>query len=77
MTELPSGQVIVNLGGPGRAFVTPTTSKDIGVFSGDKTGGTDLRLILDPYGAKRPLPARRAEASAVPWRCSEVCGRCE
>ena len=58
VTELPSGQVIVNLGGPGRGFeiVTPTTSKDIGVFSSDKTGGTDLRLILDPYGAKRPLP---------------------
>ena len=48
----------MNLGGPGRGFeiVTPTTSKDIGVFSSDKTGGTDLRLILDPYGAKRPLP---------------------
>ena len=58
VTELPSGQVIVNVGGPGRGFeiVTPTTSKDIGVFSSDKTGGTDLRLILDPYGAKRPLP---------------------
>ena len=40
VTELPSGQVIVNLGGPGRAFeiVTPTTSKDIGVFSSDKAG---------------------------------------
>ena len=38
VTELPSGQVIVNLGGPGRGFeiVTPTTSKDI-VFSSDKT----------------------------------------
>jgi len=58
VTELPSGQVIVNLGGSGRGFeiVTPTASKDIGVFSSDKTGGTDLRLILDPYGAKRPLP---------------------
>ena len=58
VTELPSGQVIVNLGGTGRGFeiVTPTTSKEIGVFSSDKTGGTDLRLILDPYGAKRPLP---------------------
>ena len=58
VTELPSGQVIVNLGGPGRGFeiVTTTTSRDIGVFSSDKTGGTDLRLILDPYGAKRPLP---------------------
>ena len=58
VTELPSGQVLVNLGGSGRGFeiVTPTTSKDIGVFSSDKTGGTDLRLILDPYGAKRPLP---------------------
>jgi len=58
VTELPSGQVIVNLGGSGRGFeiVTPTTSKDIGIFSSDKTGGTDLRLILDPYGAKRPLP---------------------
>ena len=58
VTELPSGQVIVNLGGSGRGFeiVTTTTSQDIGVFSSDKTGGTDLRLILDPYGAKRPLP---------------------
>ena len=58
VTELPSGQVIVNLGGSGRGFeiVTPTASKDIGTFSSDKTGGTDLRLILDPYGAKRPLP---------------------
>lgn len=58
VTELPSGQVIVNLGGSGRGFeiVTPTASKDIGVFSSDKAGGTDLRLILDPYGAKRPLP---------------------
>ena len=58
VTELPSGQVIVNLGGSGRGFeiVTTTTSLDIGVFSSDKAGGTDLRLILDPYGAKRPLP---------------------
>ena len=58
VTELPSGQVIVNFGGSGRGFeiVTQTESKDIGVFSSDETGGTDLRLILDPYGAKRPLP---------------------
>jgi len=58
VTELPSGQVIVNLGGSGRGFeiVTTTTSQEIGVFSSDKAGGTDLRLILDPHGAKRPLP---------------------
>ncbi|MDG2461189.1 MAG: flagellar hook-associated protein FlgK [Luminiphilus sp.] len=59
VTELPSGQVVVNFGGPGRGFeiVTPTESRDIGLFSSDKTAGTDLRLILDPYGAKRPLPS--------------------
>ena len=58
VTELPSGQVVVNFGGPGRGFeiVTPTESRDIGLFSSDKTGGTDLRLVMDPYGAKRPLP---------------------
>jgi flagellar hook-associated protein FlgK len=57
VTELPSGQVVVNFGGTGRGFeiVTPTQARDIGTFSSDKTGGTDLRLILDPYGAKRPL----------------------
>ena len=59
VTELPSGQVVVNLGGPGRGFeiVTPSESKDIGIFSSDKTGGTDLRLMLDPYGSRRPLPS--------------------
>ena len=59
VTELPSGQVMVNLGGPGRGFeiVTPSDSKDIGIFSSDKTGGTDLRLMLDPYGARRTLPS--------------------
>ena len=59
VTELPSGQVIVNLGGPGRGFeiVTPSESKEVGIFSSDKTGGTDLRLMLDPFGTKRPLPS--------------------
>ena len=59
VTELPSGQVKVNLGGPGRGFeiVTPSESKEVSVISSDKTGGTDLRLILDPYGARRPLPS--------------------
>ena len=59
VTELPNGQVIVNFGGSGRGFeiVTPTESKAIGVFATSEAAGSDLRLILDPYGAKRPMPS--------------------
>lgn len=59
VTELPNGQVIVNFGGTGRGFeiVTPTESKAIGVFASSEAAGADLRLVLDPYGAKRPMPS--------------------
>ena len=64
VTELPNGQVIVNFGGSGRGFeiVTPTESKDIGVFATSDAAGSDLRLILDPYGAKRPMPSSSSGA---------------
>ena len=59
VTELPNGQVIVNFGGSGRGFeiVTTTEAKAIGVFATSESAGSDLRLILDPYGAKRPMPS--------------------
>ena len=58
VTELPNGQVIVNFGGTGRGFeiVTTTEARAVGVFASDEAAGSDLRLILDPYGAKRPMP---------------------
>ncbi|MCH1579514.1 MAG: flagellar hook-associated protein FlgK, partial [Luminiphilus sp.] len=64
VTELPNGQVIVNFGGSGRGFeiVTPTESKAIGVFAASEAAGSDLRLILDPYGAKRPMPSSSSGA---------------
>ena len=56
--ELPNGQVQVNFGGEGRGYeiVTANESKQVAIFSNDKSDGSDLRLVLDPYGAKRPLP---------------------
>ncbi len=56
--ELPNGQVQVNFGGTGRGYeiVTANDSKQVEIFSNDKSDGSDLRLVLDPYGAKRPLP---------------------
>ena len=58
VTELPNGQVKVNFGGSGRGYelVTANESRQIAIFSGDKSGGSDIRLTLDPYGANRPLP---------------------
>ena len=59
VTELANGQVIVNFGGSGRGYeiVTTTEAKAIGVFATGEAAGSDLRLILDPYGAKRPMPS--------------------
>jgi flagellar hook-associated protein FlgK len=59
VTELPNGQVVVNFGGSSRGFeiVTTTEAKAIGVFATSESAGSDLRLILDPYGAKRPMPS--------------------
>ena len=64
VTELQNGQVIVNFGGSGRGFelVTPTESRDVGVYSSQEAAGSDLRLVLDPYGVKRPLPASTSGA---------------
>ena len=58
VTELQNGQVIVNFGGSGRGFelVTPTESRDVGVYASQEAAGSDLRLVLDPYGVKRPMP---------------------
>jgi flagellar hook-associated protein FlgK len=58
VTELRNGQVIVNFGGSGRGFelVTPTESRDVGVYSSEEAAGSDLRLVLDPYGVNRPMP---------------------
>ena len=58
VTELANGQVIVNYGGTGRGYelVTVNEARDISIVSEDKYAGSDLRLILDPYGARRPLP---------------------
>ena len=58
VTELQNGQVIVNFGGPGRGFelVTANESRDVGVYSSQEAAGSDLRLVLDPYGVKRPMP---------------------
>ena len=58
VTELANGQVIVNYGGTGRGYelVTVNEARDISIVSEDKNAGSDLRLILDPYGARRPLP---------------------
>ena len=58
VTELPNGQVKVNFGGSGRGYelVTANESRQIAIFSGDKSGGSDIRLTLDPYGVNRPLP---------------------
>ena len=59
VTELPNGQVVVNFGGSGRGFeiVTTTEAKAVGVFATGEAAGSDLRLILDPYGAKRAMPS--------------------
>ena len=58
VTELPNGQVQVNFGGVGRGYeiVTANDAKPIEIVSNDKSGGSDLRLLLDPYGVNRPLP---------------------
>ncbi len=58
VNELPNGQVQVNFGGVGRGYeiVTVNDSKPVEIFSNDKSGGSDLRLQLDPYGVNRPLP---------------------
>ncbi len=58
VTELANGQVVVNYGGVGRGYelVTANEAKDISIVSDDKNSGSDLRLILDPYGVGRPLP---------------------
>ncbi|MFL2502382.1 MAG: flagellar hook-associated protein FlgK [Luminiphilus sp.] len=59
VTELANGQVIVNFGGSGRGYeiVTTNEAKAVGVFATGEAAGSDLRLILDPYGAKRPMPS--------------------
>jgi len=58
VTELPNGQVQVNFGGVGRGYeiVTANDAKPVEIVSNDKSGGSDLRLLLDPYGVNRPLP---------------------
>ena len=58
VTELPNGQVQVNFGGIGRGYeiVTANDAKPVEILSNDKSGGSDLRLLLDPYGVNRPLP---------------------
>ena len=58
VTELPNGQVQVNFGGVGRGYeiVTANDAKPVEILSNDKSGGSDLRLLLDPYGVNRPLP---------------------
>ena len=58
VTELPNGQVQVNFGGVGRGYeiVTANDAKPVEIVSNDKSGGSDLRLVLDPYGVNRPLP---------------------
>ncbi len=64
VTELSNGQVIVNFGGTGRGFeiVTTTEARAVGVFASDEAAGSDLRLVLDPYGAKRPMPPSQSGA---------------
>ena len=58
VTELPNGQVKVNFGGSGRGYelVTANESRQVAIVSADKSGGSDIRLTLDPYGVNRPLP---------------------
>ena len=58
VTEFPNGQVQVNFGGVGRGYeiVTVNDAKPVEIVSNDKSGGSDLRLLLDPYGVNRPLP---------------------
>ena len=58
VTELNSGQVLVNFGGPGKGFefVNTTDSKKVAIISTQEKSAVDLRLVLDPYGASRPLP---------------------
>ena len=58
VTELPNGQVQVNFGGVGRGYeiVTANDAKPVEIVSNDKSGGSDLRLVLDPYTENRPLP---------------------
>ena len=58
VTELPNGQVQVNFGGVGRGYeiVTANDARPVEIVSNDKSGGSDLRLLLDPYGVNRPLP---------------------
>ncbi|MEC8112701.1 MAG: flagellar hook-associated protein FlgK, partial [Pseudomonadota bacterium] len=58
VTELRNGQVIVNFGGSGRGFelVTSNESRDVGVYASQEAAGSDLRLVLDPYGVNRPMP---------------------
>ena len=59
VTELKNGQVVVNFGGSGRGFeiVTPTASRQVAILTSGKSAGADLRLVLDPFGTARPLPA--------------------
>jgi flagellar hook-associated protein FlgK len=58
VTELKTGQVVVNAGGAGRAhqIVTATDSRDVGLVLGSPSAESALRLVFDPYGSKRPLP---------------------
>ena len=64
VTELQNGQVVVNFGGSGRGFeiVTQNEARAIGVFSNTEASGSDLRLVLDPYGEKRPMPSSSSGA---------------
>ena len=58
VTELTSGQVVVNFGGSGRGslVVTPSESVAIGMIPG-VSDLTDIgTLVLDPGGSNRPLP---------------------
>ncbi len=59
VTELRNGQVMVNFGGSGRGFeiVTPTASRQVAILTSGKSAGADLRLVLDPFGTARTLPA--------------------
>ena len=58
VTELQSGQVLINFGGSGKGFefVTTTEVKKVAVVSTEEKSAVDLRLVLDPFDANRPLP---------------------
>ncbi len=58
VSESLSGQVTVNFGGPGRGFefITPNSVTKIGIFSNNEKSAVDMRLVLDPFGVRRPLP---------------------